>query len=106
VAGPPQPEAVMARGHARQRRRRAYGMAVHHLPGKASLSMVIDPSGIPSGVGLQLAFSKLDGSASGIFSILSRIALVRVSQQCTAAPAARPPAARPPANRRSKRRPT
>jgi hypothetical protein len=45
--------------------------------------MVIDPSGIPSGVGLQLAFSKLDGSASGIFSILSRIALVRVSQQCT-----------------------
>jgi hypothetical protein len=65
--------------------------AVHYLPGgdslvtggKASLSMVIDPSGIPSGVGLQLAFSKLDGSASGIFSILSRIALVRVSQQCT-----------------------
>ncbi len=58
VAGPPQPEAVMARGHDRQRRRRVYGMAVHLLSGgdslvtggKAGRSMVIDPSGISSGV--------------------------------------------------------
>jgi hypothetical protein len=45
--------------------------------------MVIDPSAIPSGTGLQLAFSRMEGSTPGHFTILSRMALVRASQQCT-----------------------
>jgi hypothetical protein len=64
---------------------------VHHLSGglalgtggKAGGDMVIDPSAIPSGTGLELAFSRIDGSTPGHFTILSRVALVRASQQCT-----------------------
>jgi hypothetical protein len=64
---------------------------VHHLSGglalgtggKAGGDMVIDPSAIPSGAGLQLAFSRMDGSTPGHFTILSRMGLVRASQQCT-----------------------
>jgi len=41
------------------------------------------PLGHPQRRHLRLAFSKLDGSSSCIFSILGRVALVRVSQQCT-----------------------
>jgi hypothetical protein len=65
--------------------------AVHHLNGGTALGtggkvggdMVIDPSTIPGGAGLQLAFSRMDGSAPGHFTILGRMALVRASQQCT-----------------------
>jgi hypothetical protein len=64
---------------------------VHHLAGglalgtggKAGGDMVIDPAAIPSGAGLQLAFSRMDGTTPGHFSILSRTALVHASQRCT-----------------------
>jgi hypothetical protein len=45
--------------------------------------MVIDPSAIPSGAGLQLAFSRMDGPAPGRFNILGHMALVHASRQCT-----------------------
>lgn len=60
---------------------------VYHLPGGGVLGtgigagagedMVIDPSAIPGGVGLQLAFSRINTD------ILGRTALVHASQQCT-----------------------
>jgi hypothetical protein len=64
---------------------------VHHLSGglavgtggKAGGDMVIDPSAIPSGAGLQLAFSEMGGSTPGQFTILGHMALVRASQRCT-----------------------
>jgi hypothetical protein len=39
--------------------------------------MVIDPSAIPSGVGLQLAWLRIDGSTVG------HTAIVHASPQCT-----------------------
>jgi hypothetical protein len=64
---------------------------VHHLNGglvlgtggKAGADMVIDPSAIPGGAGLQLGFSRMDGGIPGHYNILSRTALVHTSQQCT-----------------------
>ena len=64
---------------------------VHHLPGgttlgtggKAGADMAIDAAAIPSGVGLQLGFFRLDRSTPGQFVIVSRAALVHASQQCT-----------------------
>ena len=44
VAGPPQPEAVMARGHARQRRRRAYGMTAVLAAAAAAVTVTALPS--------------------------------------------------------------
>ena len=55
----------------------------HQLPGGVNVGtggpqdMVIDPSAIPSGVGLQLAWLRIDGSTVG------HTALVHASQQCT-----------------------
>ena len=65
--------------------------AVHHLNGGTALGtggkvggdMVIDPSAIPGGAGLQLAFSRMGGSTPGHFTILGHMALVRASRQCT-----------------------
>jgi hypothetical protein len=64
---------------------------VHHLPGGGILStggsaggdMVIDPTAIPSDVGLQLAFLALGGGTAGHGTILGRTALVHTSPQCT-----------------------
>lgn len=55
----------------------------HQLPGRVNLGtggpqdMVIDPSAIPSGVGLQLAWLRIDGSTVG------HTAIVHASPQCT-----------------------
>jgi hypothetical protein len=64
---------------------------VHHLPGGEVLStggsaggdMVIDPTAIPSDVGLQLAFLTMGGGTAGHSTILGRTALVHASPQCT-----------------------
>ena len=45
--------------------------------------MVIDPSAIPGGVGLQLAFARIGGRTSGRWMILGREALVHASRPCT-----------------------
>jgi hypothetical protein len=64
---------------------------VRHLPGGDVLStggtpdgdLVIAPTAIPSGVGLQLAFLTMGADTAGHSTILGRTALVHASPQCT-----------------------
>jgi hypothetical protein len=64
---------------------------VHHLPRGVNLAtgvpagadMVIDPTAIPSGVGLQLAFRTINGTTPGNPLIAGHTNLVHASQQCT-----------------------